>query len=81
MRITPIAYALHSDSDNPITGNSATHVRLADEGGGLFVEIENVDAAGGTCLRLDFDDLQTLVQAVEMLRAAGEPATGECGDD
>jgi len=38
--ITPIAYSVHVAEDNPIFGESTTHVRLEDEAAGYFITLE-----------------------------------------
>ena len=67
MKITTTQLTIHPHNVNPIYGDMATQVSLDDEAGGYFVRItQNNEHNNG--IRLDFDEVQYLVQAIEMLK-------------
>lgn len=69
-KFRPTSLTIHRVGDSPIFGESRTEVRLNDEAGGCFLEIhqdENDFGPGGT-LRFDFDEVKTLLEAIEVLR-------------
>lgn len=70
-KITPIAFSVHLDNENPIFGEGATHVRLQDEAGGYFVEIEqSYDDCKPGLIKLEFKEIGDIVKAINMLKEA-----------
>ena len=67
--ITPITYSVHRKGDNPVFGESSIHISLEDDGGGEFVVIrQNTDDAEKGIIRLDFEELPLISEAVELLK-------------
>ena len=67
-KTTVIAMSIHNESDNPIFGESATHVKIEDEAAGPFIVLSQ----GGETLevgevRFDFDEFDVIVAAVKQL--------------
>ena len=68
MKLTITEIAVHKEDESPIFGNIVTHVKLDDEGGGPFVKlIQNTDA-GTNEIRLDFNEIEHIMKAIEMLK-------------
>ncbi len=67
--------AIHEQGDNPIFGEMTTHVRLNDEGAGLFIELEqkggNIRIAGQRILLIDEDELDSIYKTAKMLLKQG----------
>ena len=59
-----VALSVYRENDNPMFGETATHVTLEDEGAGCFVTIKQ---ESGT-LRFDFDEFEEVVKAVNVLK-------------
>lgn len=62
---TITAIAVHPPGINPVFGEGCVTVRLEDEAGGPFVVLEQADQR----VRIDFDEVEALVQAISQLRA------------
>lgn len=62
---TITAISVHKVGDHPYLSREATNVRLVDEGGGCYVELEQDDQS----VRLDFDEVEMIVQAISKIRA------------
>lgn len=65
----PIKYHVYRVGDNPIFGESVTELSIEDEAGGPFLMIrqhENDFGPGGT-LRINFDEIPTLLEAIALL--------------
>lgn len=68
-KITPIALSVHLDSENAIYGEGATHVRLQDDAGGGFVELEqSYDGCKPGLIKLDFEEIEWIAKAISMLK-------------
>ena len=75
-QLTITSYAIHRPGINPVFGEGVTHVSLADEAAGFFIEVQQIAGNGEQCLRLDADELDMLVVAgKKLLNQAG--ARGE----
>lgn len=68
--ITTTQVSVHREDSSPVF--CGVSVRLADEGGGPFLEINDQD---GQQIKLDFDEFEHVVTAVELLR--GQDAVNE----
>jgi hypothetical protein len=64
--ITTTTVSCHKKDESPLYGDGCTHVRLADEGGGTFLEIEQFEEGCGK-IRLDKSDVLELIKAVRKL--------------
>ena len=68
MNIAPTAFAIYRNGEHPINGELSTHIKLCDEGGGSFVTLTQWFEGEEQNIRLEFDEIELLVQAVEQLR-------------
>ena len=65
-KTTTIAAVVHRAGDNPIINEGSTTVRLCDEAGGPFLQIEDCE---GTTIQIDHDEFDLVVEvARKMLR-------------
>ena len=65
-KTTTIAAVVHRVGDNPIINEGSTTVRLCDEAGGPFFQIEDCE---GTTIQIDHDEFDLVVEvARKMLR-------------
>lgn len=69
MKLTVTEIAVHKEKESPVFGDMVTRVKLADEGGGTFIEIMQDNSNHMNTIRLDFDEIEYVVKAIEMLRA------------
>lgn len=69
MKLTVMEISIHPDNENPVFGERAVQVRLDDEAGGPFVKIIQSTDEGIQEIRLDFDEVEHIVKAIEMLKA------------
>lgn len=68
-KITPIIYSVHRKGDNPVFGESSIHVSLEDDGAGEFIVIrQSTDDAEKGVIRLDFEEIPLISEAVELLK-------------
>jgi len=68
MKLTVTEIAVHKETESPIFGELTTHVKLEDEGGGAFVKICQSRDTGYNEIRIDFDEVEYLFQAIEKLK-------------
>jgi len=69
MKQTIIGISVHAENDNPIFGDSVTHVLLDDEVGGFFVKLsQEFNDGEPNTIRLDFDEVDTIVDAINTLK-------------
>lgn len=61
--ITTTTVSVHRKGVSPVYGAGCTHVRLADDGGGPFLEIEQFDDGAGK-IRLNPSELPELFKAI-----------------
>lgn len=71
---TTTEISIHRTGDNPIYGESVIRVRIADEGAGPFVEIEQ----SGATLRVDPDELTEITDAARWM--LDQPAAQEADE-
>lgn len=64
---TITAIAVHRPEESPIFGESATTIRLDDDGGGPFIVIEQADASQPGAIRLDPDECEIVMREVRRL--------------
>lgn len=75
-QLTITSLAIHRPGINPVYGEGVTHVSLADESAGFFLEVKQIEGHGEQSIRLDPDELDLLVVAAKkLLHQAG------AGDD
>lgn len=73
MKFTVTGIAVHKEDQNPIFGEILTHVKLDDDGGGLFVKIVQHSDTKTNEIRLDFKEVEYILKAIQMLKeGAGE---------
>lgn len=63
LKITPIAVSIHRETEHPLFGEGAIHLKLEDEAGGFFFEVSQE----GQAFRVDFEELKQLVVAGKLL--------------
>ena len=68
MKLTVTEIAVHKDDESPIFGDILTHVKLDDEGGGTFIKIMQSTDTQMNEIRLDFNEVEYIVKAIEMLK-------------
>lgn len=66
MKISIIEISVHQENESPLFGERNTFVRLCDEGAGQFVSIYQ---DGENSVRLDFNEVEYVVQAINLLKA------------
>lgn len=65
---TPLTYAVHNEGDNPVFGESATHVSVDDDAGGRFIVLkQDYEPHGEQILRFDLDELIAVTEAAKKL--------------
>lgn len=68
---TTTTISIHRVGDNPVFGESVTTVSLDDDGGGMFIVLHQPD--GAQQMRLDFRELELIVDAARMLMEGIDP--------
>lgn len=68
MKLTITEISVHPVTVNPIFGERVTRICLADEGGGPFVKIIQDTGMGIQEIRVDFDEVEYIVKAIEKLK-------------
>lgn len=69
MKLTVTEIAVHKEDESPIFGEIVTHVKLDDEGAGTFIKITQHNGAKMDEIRLDFNEIEYILKAIEMLKA------------
>lgn len=69
MKLTVTEIAVHKEGESPIFGDIVTHVKLDDEGGGTFIKIVQHNDTKMDEIRLDFNEIEYILKAIEMLKA------------
>lgn len=69
MKLTVTEIAVHKEGESPIFGDIVTHVKLDDEGGGAFIKIMQSTDTQMNEIRLDFNEVEYILKAIEMLKA------------
>jgi hypothetical protein len=72
MKLTITEIAIHPETSNPIFGELVTKVRLDDEAAGAFFKIIQDDGKFVHEIRMDFIELEYLVNAIKMLQSGIE---------
>jgi hypothetical protein len=68
MKLTVTEIAVHKENESPIFGEIVTHVKLDDEGAGMFVKITQHNDTKMDEIRLDFNEIEYVLKAIEMLK-------------
>lgn len=68
MKLTVTEIAVHKKGESPIFGDIVTHVKLDDEGGGTFIKIVQHNDTQMNEIRLDFNEIEYILKAIEMLK-------------
>lgn len=71
LQTTINAIAIHRAGDSPIFGESATIVRLDDEGGGPFIVIEQFTDTQPSVIKLDPDEITLVMRTASRLLRQG----------
>lgn len=66
---TITAIAVHQQADNPVFAPGIITVRLDDEAGGPYVVLEQETDGNSQEVRVCFEEVEALVQAISQLRA------------
>lgn len=69
MKLTVTEIAVHKEDESPIFGDIVTHVKLDDEGAGTFIKITQHNDTKMDEIRLDFNEIEHILKAIEMLKA------------
>jgi len=69
MKLTVTEIAVHKENESPIFGDIVTHVKLDDEGAGPFIKIVQHNDTKMDEIRLDFNEVEYILKAIEMLKA------------
>ncbi len=73
MKLTVTEIAVHKENESPIFGEIVTHVKLDDEGAGVFVRIIQHNDTKMNEIRLDFNEIEYILKAIETLKeSAGD---------
>jgi DNA polymerase elongation subunit (family B) len=73
MKLTVTEIAVHKEGESPIFGEIVTHVKLDDEGAGMFIKITQSSDIQMNEIRLDFNEVEYIIKAIEMLKeSAGD---------
>lgn len=77
-KTTVIAISVHGENDNPMFGESATHVKIEDEAAGPFIVLSQAghETAKTGEVQLDFEELNRIVAAAKRLER-GWPVENE----
>lgn len=68
---TTLCVSIHLDTDNPVFGESATHISIDDEAGGPFIVLaQDNEANEEKELRFDAEELEHVCQVAKDLIAA-----------
>lgn len=68
MKLTVTEISIHRESESPVFGELVTKVSLCDEGGGVFIRMSQDTDEGFNSIRLDFNEVEYLVQAINILK-------------
>jgi hypothetical protein len=68
MKLTVTEIAIHKENESPIFGEIVTHVKLDDEGAGVFVRIIQHNDTKMDEIRLGFNEIEYVLKAIEMLK-------------
>lgn len=69
MEFTTLVISVHEKDDNPVFGQSATHVSLEDEGAGYYIKLtQYTDNPESETIKLNFEEVDDIVEAIDMLK-------------
>lgn len=82
-KTVPLKYSMFYEKDNPVFGESATHISIDDEAGGCYIVLEQFPDDGPQKLKLDLPELEELLGIANKLmseynkvtKAVPEPET------
>ena len=74
MKLTVTEIAVHKETESPIFGELVTHVKLDDEAGGTFIKLVQNNDTGHNEIRLDFNEIEYILKAIEMLKVGDTDA-------
>ena len=66
-KTVPLKYSMFYEKDNPVFGESATHISIDDEAGGGYIVLEQFPDDGPQKLRLDIDELKQILSVANKL--------------
>lgn len=72
MKLTVTEVSIHKEDESPIFGKSTTIVKLEDEGAGTFIKITQYNGNDVDVLRLDFEEIEPIMKAIEMLKEGAD---------
>ena len=75
-KTVPLKYSMFYEKDNPVFGESATHISIDDEAGGGYIVLEQFPDDGPQKLRLDIDELKQILSVANKLMSEYNLATG-----
>jgi hypothetical protein len=70
MKLTVTEVTIHKENESPVFGELVTHIKLDDEGGGEFVKIIQHNDIVRNEIRLDFNEIEHVLKAIEMIKEA-----------
>lgn len=68
MKLTITEVTIHPEDQSPVFSELATKIRLEDDGVGQFISITQDTDSGVATIRLDFEEFDCLLLAVNMLK-------------
>ena len=71
MKLTVTEIAIHREDQSPIFGDLTTRVSVDHEGADIFVRITQDTDDGPVSIRMDFNEVEYLVQAINILKSGG----------
>ena len=75
-KTVPLKYSMFYEKDNPVFGESATHISIDDEAGGGYIVLEQFPEDGPQKLRLNLDELKQIVSIANKLMSEYNKVTG-----
>ncbi len=66
-KTVPLKYSMFYEKDNPVFGESATHISIDDDAGGGYIVLEQFPDDGPQKLRLDIDELKQILSVANKL--------------
>jgi hypothetical protein len=68
-KTTILAISVHHESENPVYGENATHIRVEDDAGGPYLILsQSRDVLEPGEIGVDFAELDAIHQAAQVLR-------------
>ena len=65
--IVPLKYSMFYEKDNPVFGESATHISIDDDAGGSYIVLEQFPDDGPQKLKFDLPELEELLRIANKL--------------